>query len=478
MPFDGWPDWKMINLAEYGGVITTYGNDPSWQYGRIRFEFSAGSLSDSSQVEYGFQVISIFGYGGVGWETPTNMALSGHAYTYDADMAVEFPNTVYADSGFIGSGTYLDDLNVDNVSYGVLPIEHGGTGATTLEELRENLGASNDEVNYLINGGQKNVLAFISDNVLTTNGITFTKLANGEIVANGTATSSAFYKSNDFMLPEGDYILNGGAKGGASDKWSLQRYVNGSVVDNIYDDETSIAFTSDASKTFSVYVVIRSGQTVSNLTFKPMIRKAIISDDTFAPYAPTNKELYDTKASQDEMNFIINGNQKNQFGIDIADSITWNSSVTYSKVSECEYTLTATATSSSDLVLFNTDNAAYKNLYGLENTNYILTTNNPNVLFTVDISTNGTSWGTSTYPNWQSAPINFDLSKAKGVRIRCRLKKGTSLNNADVKFMLRPSYIKDDTFVSYAPSNRELYDMILAIKSAQANISQLDENIT
>lgn len=467
MLFDGWPDWKMINLFEHGGAITTYGNDPSWQYGRIRFEFSAGELSDPSQTEYGFQVISIFGYGGVGWETPSNMALNGHAYAYDADMAVEFPNTVYADGGFLGTGTYLTELNVDNVEHGVLPIEHGGTGATTLEELRENLGTgvSNDEVNYLMNGGQKNILEFVGNSVLTINGITFTKLANGEIVANGTATTSAFYKSGGFTLPEGDYVLNGGAADGASDKWALQRYINGSVVDNIYDDEAEIEFTSDTSKTYEIYIVIRGGQTVNNLTFKPMIRKAIISDTTFVPYAPTNKELYDNKASQNEMNFIMSGNQKNQFGVAIANSIAWNSSVTYNKVSECEYTLTATATSSSDLALFNTDNSAYKNLYGLESTNYILTTNNPNILITVDTSTNGTSWGTSTYPNWQSAPISFDLSKAKGVRIRCRLKKGTSLNNTNVKFMLRPSYIKDDTFIPYIPTNSEIATQLNALSN-------------
>ena len=56
-------------------------------------------------------------------------------------------------------------------------------------------------------------------------------------------------------------------------------------------------FTANGDDSFNDHVrlqinlVIRSGATVSNLTFKPMIRRVEDTDPTWQPYAKTNKEL-------------------------------------------------------------------------------------------------------------------------------------------------------------------------------------------
>jgi hypothetical protein len=56
----------------------------------------------------------------------------------------------------------------------------------------------------------------------------------------------------------------------------------------------SVAFTVPADMTMDrVWLFIPNNSTIANLTIRPMIRRAEIADDTFIPYAPTNRELYE-----------------------------------------------------------------------------------------------------------------------------------------------------------------------------------------
>lgn len=57
----------------------------------------------------------------------------------------------------------------------------------------------------------------------------------------------------------------------------------------------------------------------------------------------------------------------------------------------------------------------------------------------------------------------FTLTQDASVRISCRIRSG--ITSAEFKPMIRRAEIKDDTFVPYAPSNRELYEMILALQN-------------
>lgn len=49
----------------------------------------------------------------------------------------------------------------------------------------------------------------------------------------------------------------------------------------------------------------------------------------------------------------------------------------------------------------------------------------------------------------------------------------TSIANAYTDFMIRRAEITDDTFAPYAPTNRELYEMILALQSGRSSQSAL-----
>lgn len=89
--------WNIINIAN----LMTYGNAPSYQYGLIRFTFGCTSVGDAS---YPMSITKIMGFGGVGWNTPSNMAKTGLLYTYNTLQEATFPASVKAPT-FIGNLT-------------------------------------------------------------------------------------------------------------------------------------------------------------------------------------------------------------------------------------------------------------------------------------------------------------------------------------------------------------------------------------
>lgn len=97
-PISGWSGYNIINVS---GLIT-YGNLPSSHYGKVRFTFGCTGGSDTYN---GLQVLSIYGYGGVGWLTPSTMAKTGLLYSFDANQNATFPAKVKANGGFEGNLT-------------------------------------------------------------------------------------------------------------------------------------------------------------------------------------------------------------------------------------------------------------------------------------------------------------------------------------------------------------------------------------
>lgn len=82
----GWSGWNIINVPEF----TTYGNSSS-QYQKIRFIFKANGGNTSYN---GMSVMSIYGYGGFGWTTPSILAKKNRCYDYDEALNVTFPANV------------------------------------------------------------------------------------------------------------------------------------------------------------------------------------------------------------------------------------------------------------------------------------------------------------------------------------------------------------------------------------------------
>lgn len=155
-----------------------------------------------------------------------------------------------------------------------------------------------DAVGVVAALGAKNLLKSTTISQ-TINGVTFTVNDDQTITVNGTASANADFSINTALsLTAGSYILSGCPSGGDnSTTFKLQIQSIG------YDTGNGLAFDLSAARNANVYIRIWSGYTANNLIFKPMIRRAEITDDTYVPYAPTNRELYET--GQPSYDFIF-----------------------------------------------------------------------------------------------------------------------------------------------------------------------------
>lgn len=85
----GWSGYNVINVPEF----TTYGNSPESQNGRIKFVFKIKAQNGNYN---GLSILSIMGFGGVGWTTPSTLAKTGCLYQIDTNQSAIFPGVVSA----------------------------------------------------------------------------------------------------------------------------------------------------------------------------------------------------------------------------------------------------------------------------------------------------------------------------------------------------------------------------------------------
>lgn len=156
--------------------------------------------------------------------------------------------------------------------------------------------------------GAKNLLPYPYNNTtLVEGGITWTDNGDGTITANGTANSSnghfviASY-SDKKLSPKTTYIASMGVKGSLSTYY--MRIYNGprASFETLDVTDKEIVFTTpsviDNDSGVNIQLLVISGTTVNNLVFKPMLRLASDSDNTYQPYSKTNKELTDAFKNQ------------------------------------------------------------------------------------------------------------------------------------------------------------------------------------
>lgn len=115
----------------------------------------------------------------------------------------------------------------------------------------------------------------------TVYGITLTVNDDGTVKVNGTATDAVYLNvKNDFAFEKDkSYTLSGCPVGGSATTYSI--YINGK---SSHDYGNGVTYAEKEGSMANVVIVIRKGTTVNNLVFKPMLRYAEITDDTFQPY--------------------------------------------------------------------------------------------------------------------------------------------------------------------------------------------------
>lgn len=146
--------------------------------------------------------------------------------------------------------------------------------------------------------GAKNLLPYpYYEHNKTQNGITFTDNGDGSVTVNGTATggyatySFSQVNTNNLSALRGEYILSSNVPIVKDLALSVRKSDNTlfSIVDGKM--EVRFAVNDDLYMTGWVYLYVPKGQVVNNLTIKPMLRLASDPDDTYQPYAMTNREI-------------------------------------------------------------------------------------------------------------------------------------------------------------------------------------------
>lgn len=136
---------------------------------------------------------------------------------------------------------------------------------------------------------KKNLIPYPYRNTSTTvNGVTFTDNGDGTITANGKPTGVVTYQLSNIKLdPSKKYFLTDGVDAG-QDTYYTQLYSADAKFLPASSAAGQVEFTPE-DVTYVVRLVIKTE--VSNLVFKPMIRRAEILDSTWEPYRLSVDEI-------------------------------------------------------------------------------------------------------------------------------------------------------------------------------------------
>lgn len=163
----------------------------------------------------------------------------------------------------------------------------------------------------------KNLLNSITDTT-TRNGITFTKNSDGTYTLNGTSTSDIdFNIASDVPLDlNTSYILSGSPSTASNTTYRIMGACTRENDSTTYiADNDGSGITIPSSKMIRVYINVKNGKTLNNVIFKPMIRLASITDDTYEPYtggipAPSPSYPFPVKTVTGE-NILVISNSDN-----------------------------------------------------------------------------------------------------------------------------------------------------------------------
>lgn len=131
-------------------------------------------------------------------------------------------------------------------------------------------------------GGGKNLLQTTGTDQ-TKSGVTYTVNSDGTVLVNGTSTQSDQYIVGTVnLVGETAYVLSSGATNNS--KFFLQAIGDG--ISDINTVSGAKTFTPPADMTVTIRIAVSNGETVNNVTIKPMICLSTATDPTtFAPYS-------------------------------------------------------------------------------------------------------------------------------------------------------------------------------------------------
>lgn len=181
------------------------------------------------------------------------------------------------------------------------------------------------------------------DSTKTIGGITFTVTKDNTIIGNGTATEQTLLwlvQSQDIGIKKGEtYTLSGCPSGGSDSSYLMEVSCGGKYPQ---DNGKGISFVAE-SNIISVYIVIRSGVTLNNIVFKPMLNEGTEA----LPYEPFFDGLHSAPVTE------VESVGKNLIPYPFLNSTLTKEGVTYTDNGDGTVTANGLATNNSIYLLHN-----------------------------------------------------------------------------------------------------------------------------
>lgn len=318
--------------------------------------------------------------------------------------------------------------------------------------------------------GAKNLL---ENNSLseTINGITFTLNSDGSVTAQGTPTGITRYSftrqiSNEMNKLPSDLIgksviVSGGytQNNGTLEISCITRNSSGQdITDHApANGAKERQFTIESNAAYiRIYAIFdRNGNhTPVNVTMKPMLRLASDPDDTYVPYTPTNAKL-----NEEKMSYADNGVLGAKNLLEIIASTTTINGITFTINADKSVTVNGTATANTNFRLI-----PYANI------DLSLWTGKPLRLSGCPSGGSNPTYAMEIYYNdgeqhWvrdfgDGAELSIPISGLTSLNPNIMIKNGVTVNNLVFKPMVRLASDPDDTYQSYAMTNKELTEKV------------------
>jgi hypothetical protein len=362
--------------------------------------------------------------------------------------------------------------------------------AKTNQELTAENMALTNEVDTIVNElGAKNLLPFDlatvkslntagtwSGNTYTRNGVTFTptfdndgNLLYVEVNTASSASNNAYFWLTDYE-PKNNVIgkiLNGCHGGTWGTFWQSVYYVDNSDSyvgeSGQYSDDLTIMDKDGATK-IRLAIFVRNETTVSNIKFYPMIRLASITDNTYQPYAKTNRELaQETNALLDPILNKLGAKNLLRFDLDIIKAINpwgiWNgNSYTY-------YGVTYTINDDNSITVNGTNTGEQTSpLFLARVSDYPITFSKGDYILS-GAPEGGAANTYCMYLVSTTSDYYRDIGNGKKISIEANdsvfgvtlfVDKNITVNNLKFYPMFRYASIADDTYAPYAKTNQQL----------------------
>lgn len=197
------------------------------------------------------------------------------------------------------------------------------TDATWKPYAETNKELTDNKLSWVENGliGAKNLNSYPYYNTSKgAYGVIWTDIGDGTVKAHGLANANSSFAchlrqpSNAYplILPNGKYKFTGCASGGSITTYRVDIGItkNGAYQELGKDYGDGVEFTVNGDDYFNdkayiqISMIVLNGYNAQNLMFKPMIRVAEDNDNTFQPYAPTNRELHLTKPNPESISAV------------------------------------------------------------------------------------------------------------------------------------------------------------------------------